>query len=108
MKSFYQKIAKQHQDLLILPKKKLIHHFVDELFSVLFSNTSKSFGDVTIIEDKFKELELLFNELVIDFEPKTDKSQQQTKAFFEALPGLYQKALNDAKTILSKDPAAKS
>ena len=108
MESFYQEIAKQHQDLLILPKKKLIHHFVDELFSVLFSNTSKSFGDVTIIEDKFAELELQFNELVIDFEPKTDKSQQQTKAFFEALPGLYQKALNDAKTILSKDPAAKS
>jgi serine O-acetyltransferase len=38
MKSFYKEIAKQHQDLLILPKKKLIHHFIDELFSVLFSN----------------------------------------------------------------------
>ncbi|MES2574063.1 MAG: serine O-acetyltransferase EpsC [Bacteroidota bacterium] len=108
MKSFYQEIAKQHQNLLVLPKKKLIHHFVDELFSVLFSNTSKSYGNVTIIEDKFSELELQFNELVIDFEPKTDKSQQQTKTFFEALPALHKKALSDAKTIYAKDPAAKS
>lgn len=108
MKSFYQEIAKQHQNLSVLPKKKLIHHFVDELFSVLFSNTSKSYGNLTIIEDKFSELELQFNELVIDFEPKTDKSQQQTKTFFEALPGLHKKALSDAKTIFAKDPAAKS
>ena len=108
MKSFYQEIAKQHQDLLILPKKKLIHHFIDELFSVLFSNTSKSFGDVTIIQDKFTELESLFNELVLDFAPKNSKSEQQTKTFFGELPSLYQRALNDAKTILAKDPAAKS
>ncbi|MEN9909118.1 MAG: hypothetical protein RLZZ540_2267 [Bacteroidota bacterium] len=108
MKSFYQEIAQQHQDLLILPKKKLIHQFIDELFSVLFSNTSKSFGNVTIIEDKFTELEVQFNELVLDFEPKNEKSQQQTKTFFKALPNLHKKALNDAKTIYAKDPAAKS
>jgi len=108
MEFFYKEIANQHQNLLILPKKKLIHHFIDELFAVLFSNTSKSFGDVTIIEDKFAELERQFNELVLDFEPKTDKSRQQTKFFFDALPHLYKVALNDAKTILAKDPAAKS
>lgn len=108
MKSFYQEIAEQHQELLILPKKKLIHHFIDELFSVLFSNTSKSFGNVTIIEEKFTELEIQFNELVLDFAPKNDKSKFQTKMFFDALPSLHTKALNDAKTILAKDPAAKS
>ncbi|PKB15966.1 serine O-acetyltransferase EpsC [Flavobacterium sp. 5] len=108
MKSFYQEIAKQHQDLLILPKKKLIHQFIDELFSVLFSNTSKSFGDVAIIQNKFMELEVQFNELVLDFAPINGRSQQQTQTFFEELPSLYQKALNDAKTILAKDPAAKS
>jgi len=108
MKSFYQEIAQQHQDFLILPKKKLIHQFIDELFSVLFSNTSKSFGNVTIIEEKFEELEVQFNELVLDFEPKSERSQQQTKTFFEALPNLHRKALSDAKTIYAKDPAAKS
>ena len=108
MKSFYQEIAKQHQNLLILPKKKLIHQFVDELFWVLFSNTSKSLGNVTIIEEKFAELELQFNELVLDFVPKTDNSQEQTKTFFKALPRLHKKALSDAKTIFAKDPAAKS
>ncbi|MGQ7946580.1 serine O-acetyltransferase EpsC [Flavobacterium sp. WC2509] len=108
MKSFYQEIAQQHQDLLILPKKKLIHQFIDELFSVLFSNTSKSFGDVTIIEDKFAELERQFSELVLDFAPNNNKSQQQTKFFFDSLPSLYKQALKDAKTIFAKDPAAKS
>jgi len=108
MKSFYEEIAQQHQELLILPKKKLIHQFIDELFSVLFSNTSKSFGNVAIIKDKFEELEIQFNELVLDFEPKNEKSQQQTKTFFGALPSLHKKALNDAKTIFAKDPAAKS
>src|SRR6187551_750188 len=108
MKSFYQEIAKQHQDLLILPKKKLIHQFIDELFSVLFSNTSKSFGSVAIIQDKFTELQAEFNELVLDFGPKNNKSQQQTKIFFDALPSLYRTALKDANTIFAKDPAAKS
>ena len=108
MNSFFQEIAKQHQRLLILPKKKLIHQFIDELFSVLFSNTSKSFGSVTIIEEKFAELEIQFNELVLDFAPKNDKSIHQTKTFFAALPNLHKKALNDANTIFAKDPAAKS
>lgn len=108
MNTFYKDIANQHQSLLILPKKKLIHHFVDELLSVLFSNTSKSLGNLTIILEKFAELKLQFTELVIDFEPQTDKSQQQTKTFFEALPSLHKKTMNDAKTIFAKDPAAKS
>jgi len=108
MNSFYQEIAKQHQNLLILPPKKLIHHFIDDLFCVLFSTTSKTLGNVTIIEGKFTELEIQFNELVLDFAPETDQSNQQTKTFFEALPALHKKALNDAQTIFSKDPAAKT
>jgi serine O-acetyltransferase len=108
MNPFYKEIAKQHQNFLVLPKKKTIHQFIDELFTVLFSNTSKSLADLNIIESKFVELEKQFNELVIDFEPKSDKSIQQTKTFFEALPNLHNKAFNDANTIFVKDPAAKS
>jgi serine O-acetyltransferase len=108
MNPFYKEIAKQHQNFLVLPKKKLIHQFIDELFSVLFSNTSKSFNNLATIENKFVELEKQFNELVLDFEPKNDKSTQQTQTFFGALPNLHQKALNDANAILAKDPAAKS
>lgn len=107
MNSFYQEIAKQHQNLLILPPKKLIHHFIDELFCVLFSTTSKTLGNATIIEGKFTELEIQFNELVLDFAPQSDKSNQQTETFFEALPNLHKKVLNDAQTIFAKDPAKK-
>lgn len=108
MNSFYQDIAKQHQSLLILPKKKLIHQFIDELFSVLFSNTSKYSGSLAAIESKFQLLEKDFNDLVRDFEPNSDRSHQQTKRFFEALPSIHKKALNDAETIFAKDPAAKT
>lgn len=108
MNPFYKEIARQHQNFLVLPKKKVIHQFIDELFSVLFSNTSRSLSDLNIIENKFVELEIQFNELVLDFEPKNDKSLEQTKTFFSALPNLHRKALNDAKTIFAKDPAAKS
>lgn len=108
MNSFYQEIAKQHQQLLILPEKKLIHKFIDELFAILFSNTSKSFGCLTTIESKIDELEKQFDELVLDFAPKSQNSKQQTKAFFEAIPYLHKKALNDAQTIFAKDPAAKT
>ncbi|SHG31762.1 serine O-acetyltransferase [Flavobacterium fluvii] len=108
MNPFYKEIARQHQNFLVLPKKKTIHQFIDELFSVLFSNTSKSLADLNIIENKFVELEIQFNELVLDFEPQNDKSLEQTKTFFSALPNLHRKALNDAKTIFAKDPAAKS
>jgi serine O-acetyltransferase len=108
MNSFYQEIAKQHQQLLILPEKKLIHKFIDELFAILFSNTSKSFGCLTTIENKIDELEKQFDELVLDFAPKNENSKQQTKTFFEAIPCLHKKALNDAQTIFAKDPAAKT
>jgi serine O-acetyltransferase len=108
MSSFYQEIAKQHESFLILPKKKLIHQFIDELFSVLFSNSSKYSGSLGAIESKFQLLEKDFNDLVCDFEKNSDKSQQQTKTFFEALPSIHKKALNDAETIFAKDPAAKS
>ncbi|CAC9975086.1 serine acetyltransferase [Flavobacterium sp. WLB] len=108
MNSFYQEIARQHQELLILPEKKLIHQFIDELFSILFSNTSKSYGIVAIIENKFDGLEKQFDELVLDFAPKNQNTKRQTETFFEALPYLHKKALNDAQTIFAKDPAAKS
>lgn len=108
MNTFYQDIAKQHQNLMILPKKKVIHLFIDELFAVLFSNTSKSNGDLLTIQNKFEELEKQFDELVIDFTLHNENRSQQTKTFFEALPNLYRKALNDAETIFAKDPAAKS
>lgn len=108
MNSFYQEIAKQHQQLLILPEKKLIHKFIDELFGILFSNTSKSFGCLTTIENKIDDLEKQFDELVLDFAPNNENSKQQTKIFFEAIPYLHKKALNDAQTIFAKDPAAKT
>lgn len=108
MSSFYKEVAKQHHSFLILPKKKLIHQFIDELFSVLFSNTSKHSSLLATIESKFQLLENDFNDLVLDFEPKSNKSLQQTQTFFEELPNLYKKALNDANTIFAKDPAAKS
>jgi serine O-acetyltransferase len=108
MSAFYQEIAKQHQELLILPEKKLIHQFIDELFSILFSNTSKSFGSLVTIEHKFVALEKQFDDLVLDFAPKNKQNKEQTKTFFEAIPHLHKKALNDAQTIFTKDPAAKS
>lgn len=108
MNSFYQEIAKQHQQLLILPEKKLIHKFIDELFGILFSNTSKSYGCLTTIENKIDELEKQFDELVLDFAQKDENSKHQTKTFFEAIPYLHKKALNDAHTIFAKDPAAKT
>ncbi|WP_035647075.1 serine O-acetyltransferase EpsC [Flavobacterium sp. ASV13] len=107
MSSFYQEIAKQHHDLVILPEKKLIHQFIDDLFVILFSNTSKSLESEATIKYKFNQLEKQFDELVLDFSPKSDQ-KQQTKNFFEAIPKLHKKALNDAVTIFTKDPAAKS
>lgn len=108
MNSFYKEIANKHQSLLILPQKKVIHEFIEDLFSVLFSNTSKSFGHIPIIEHKFQVLKNQFNEIVIDYTSDKENSYEQTKIFFEALPHLYKKTLNDADTIFAKDPAAKS
>ncbi|WP_317128848.1 serine O-acetyltransferase [Flavobacterium zhairuonense] len=107
MSTFYQEIAKQHHDLVILPEKKLIHQFIDDLFVILFSNTSKSLESEATIKYKFNQLEKQFDDLVLDFSPKSDQ-KLQTKIFFEAIPHLHKKALNDALTIFTKDPAAKS
>ena len=82
MNSFYQEIANNHQSLLILPQKKVIHQFIEDLFSVLFSNTSKRFGDLSIIKNKFEVLEKQFNEIVIDYSSKKEDSFEQTQLFF--------------------------
>ncbi|WP_433764260.1 serine O-acetyltransferase [Flavobacterium ginsenosidimutans] len=107
MNLFYQKIAKQHQELAILPEKRLIHEFIDNLFAILFSNTSKSFEFEETIKFKFNELEKQFDGLVSNFSSKKDQ-KQQTKIFFNAIPHLHHTALSDAQTIFAKDPAAKS
>src|SRR6218665_2139502 len=98
MNSFYQEIAKNGQSLLILPQKKDIHQFIEDLFSVLFSNTSKSFGHLPIIEHKFEVLEKEFNEIVRNYTSDKNASFKQSITFFEALPELYRKTLNDAET----------
>jgi serine O-acetyltransferase len=108
MNSFYQEIAKQHQELLILPEKKLIHQFIDDLFIILFSNTSKSYESEATIKYKFNQLKKQFEELVLDFSSKKDQNHDQTAIFFDSIPGLHKEALNDSLTILTKDPAAKS
>lgn len=108
MNSFYQEIAKQHQELLILPEKKLIHQFIDDLFIILFSNTSKSYESEATIKYKFNQLKKQFDDLVFDFSPKSDENRDQTTHFFNAIPSLHKQALNDSLTILTKDPAAKS
>ena len=108
MNSFYQEIAKQHQELLILPEKKLIHQFIDDLFVILFSNTSKSYESEETIKYKFNQLKKQFDELVLDFSSKDDQNKEQTATFFNTIPRLHKEALNDALTIFTKDPAAKS
>lgn len=107
MKSFYHEIARQHQELLILPEKKVIHQFIDDFFLLLYSNTTKTYETEASVRYKFNLLEKQFDELVTDFSPKSD-SRQHTEIFFEAIPHLHKKAINDALTIFTKDPAAKS
>ncbi|MCP2028986.1 serine O-acetyltransferase [Flavobacterium sp. HSC-32F16] len=108
MNSFYQEIAKQHQELLILPEKKLIHQFIDDLFIILFSNTSKSYESEATVKYKFNQLRKQFDDLVLDFSLKSEQNKDQTTVFFDAIPNLHKQALNDSLTILTKDPAAKS
>lgn len=108
MNSFYQEIAKQHQELLILPEKKLIHLFIDDLFVILFSNTSKSYESEATIKYKFNQLKKRFDELVQDFSQRNDPDKEQTVTFFNAIPHLHKKTINDALSIFTKDPAAKS
>jgi serine O-acetyltransferase len=105
MQSFFQDLVTTNNKLNSLPSKRIIHHFIDDLISILFSNTSET---VDSVARNLEQLKQEFNLLLQEFQLDTNQSTIQTRIFFESLPNLYHKTLQDAKVIYDNDPAAKS
>ncbi|MGH1517215.1 serine O-acetyltransferase EpsC [Chryseobacterium sp. JK1] len=96
-------------------KENNIHGFFDkiktkkwvkELYEVLFlpqnDNTEEQ------LEKDFETLQKTLSELINTITADKEDTQSHVNRFFEALPGLYDQLVLDAKSILEFDPAADS
>jgi len=90
------------------PDKELAEEFIDQLFDFLFLPKTVKHKQPADLEKEFESLKSHFSSLVYDVLSDGDKTQHVTDAFFEAIPAIYYKLIQDAETILHFDPAAQS
>ena len=107
-KKFVEKIYQRHLQSKPFLDKKRIESFIDKMFRFLFQLENKKYRSADDIQIRLEEIKKEFCIIllvVMDDEPKTIAI---VDAFVEALPGIYESLLEDAKTILDNDPAANS
>lgn len=91
----------------ILLNKKKAKYWINELTYWLFCS-NKEYIEYDFFEQKEVELKTVLKELLEQEEFSNEESTQLTEDFFSTISELYKKLLQDLKTILAFDPAAKS
>ncbi|RYY94589.1 MAG: serine acetyltransferase [Chitinophagaceae bacterium] len=85
----------------LLPDKERGGRFIDRLFGLLFGNSGVATSQQALageLHDLQRELAALVDE----------EHAHVVQPFFDALPGIYEVLLGDARAILNSDPAARS
>ncbi|MFN1218218.1 serine O-acetyltransferase EpsC [Chryseobacterium kwangjuense] len=80
--------------------------FVKELYSLLFLSQKINTGDQ--LQDQFKQLGVILFDLIKSSTDDEVSAEQHKEQFFLALPGIYDKLILDAESILEFDPATES
>ncbi|WP_309614767.1 serine O-acetyltransferase EpsC [Flavobacterium sp.] len=91
----------------ILLNKKKAKYWINELTYWLFCS-NKEYIEYDFFEQKEVELKTVLKELLEQEEFSNEESTQLTEDFFSTISEVYKKLLQDLKTILAFDPAAKS
>lgn len=106
---FLEDLYKRNSEALIsFPDKQRACKFIDHLFNFLFLPKSVRNKQLFDLEKEYEFLQNQFSTILYDLIQDSDKAQQITEIYFEAMPRIYNQLLEDAQAILHFDPAAKS
>src|SRR5438876_2204655 len=107
-KAFIQRLFEQHQKAYTaFPDKELAEEFIDQVFTFLFLPNKKQ-KQVNDLEKNLGLLRSHFSSLIYDVVHKEKRAEELTEEFFNAIPSIYIRLLNDAEALLKFDPAARS
>src|SRR5690625_2707392 len=107
-KKFVEKIYQRHLQSKPFLDKKRIESFIDKMFRFLFQLENKKYRSADDIQIRLEEIKKEFCIILLEVMDDEPKTIAIVDAFVEALPGIYESLLEDAKTILDNDPAANS
>jgi len=88
--------------------KKLAETFIDGLFNFLFASYQEKFQSETDLLNHYTNIKSTFSSIIFELNNNEQKVKNETETFFDALPIIYNKLLEDAQSTLDFDPAAKS
>lgn len=109
-KTFLNKLYLAHQECPRCPSPAAVSHFFTELLGTMFPDFSKmSFSSPREFELHIEKLRLQLDQLL--FKNSIDEQPVSTGVadrFFEVLPEIHQKLIQDVEAMYEGDPAAKS
>lgn len=108
-KSFLNTLYEAHKTCLSCPSPASVSKFYVELLGTLFPDFSAlSFNSSREFELHFEKLKLQFDQLLYKNQSKDIQPEQIGDLFFEALPVIHAKLVEDIDAMFLGDPAAKS
>lgn len=107
-KSFIQKLHQEHLKAKPFLDKKRIESFIDEVFRLLFQLEDRQYPTVEDIQKRLNELKDEFCLVLLEIMDDKAKTLKLVEEFTEALPEIHETLLEDARSILANDPAARS
>jgi serine O-acetyltransferase len=92
-----------------VPSMLKAYAFTENLINFLFPFKIDKKCTLPQIELNLAQLHLDFKELIVTLEPILEKPVNEiTKDFFEGIPDIYKRLMDDARNFLNFDPAARS
>ena len=108
-KSFLHKLYEAHKTCPSCPSPASVSKFYVELLGTLFPDFSAlSFNSSREFELHFEKLKLQFDQLLHKNPNKEIQPDQVADLFFEALPVIHAKLVEDVDAMFQGDPAARS
>lgn len=109
-KAFLNKIYQAHQECPGCPSPATVSQFFIELLSTLFPDFSKKpFSSVKELELHVKELKLQLGQLLCkNSNQESSESKPVATIFFDTIPLIHEKLMQDVTAMYEGDPAAKS
>jgi serine O-acetyltransferase len=103
-----QLIQNNCKRLKYFPDKQTAEAFIESLFEFLFVGQADCGCDSNTLTIRLNQLKSTFAALLFEVIKKEDAVKAHADVFFNALPRIYDRLLQDAEAIVKSDPAAQS